>query len=93
MIKESVFSRVAAVANEVLKITLKMLVLDNLRKYVLLEFSGFCGQFLEAFCKDCSGFIIQTPSFYCEKHNRNNTPFSQKYHTNLRMLSFLKYFI
>lgn len=53
----------------------------------------FCGQFLEAFCKDCSGFIIQTPSFYCEKHNRNDTPFSQKYRANLRMLSFLKYFI
>lgn len=53
----------------------------------------FCGQFLEVFCKGSGGFIIQTPSFYCEKHNRNNTPFSQKYRTNLRMLSFLKYFI
>lgn len=78
--------------NEVLTIALKKLALNNLQN-VLLEFLGFCGQFLEAFCKDCSGFIIQTPSFYCEKHNRNNTPFSQKYRVNLRMLSFLKYFI
>lgn len=52
----------------------------------------FCGQFLEAFCKDCSGFIIQTPSFYCEKHNRNDTPFFTKISRKFKNVIILKIF-